>query len=93
MFRRQAAREFPEPSLEEIMHRARERVIGWWERGRDAARQVSHGRQPDRMAQLERLNSLRASGALDAEEFEAEKRKILAAPTSPTGPPTSPAGS
>jgi Short C-terminal domain len=93
VFRRQAAREFPEPSLEELMQRAREGLRGMWERGRNTARQVSHGRQPDRMTQLERLNTLRASGALDAEEFEAEKRKILAAPTSPAGPPTSPAGS
>lgn len=92
MFRRQAAREFPEPPLEEVMRRARDRLSGLWERGRETARQVSHGRQPDRMAQLERLNGLRASGALGAEEFEAEKRRILATPTSPAGPPTSSAG-
>jgi hypothetical protein len=32
----------------------------------------------DRIAQLERLAQLRASGALSDEEFEAEKRRVLA---------------
>jgi Short C-terminal domain len=86
VFRRQTAREFPEPSLEEVMHRAHEWVSELWHRGRDTAHRISQGRQPDRLAQLERLNNLRASGALDAEEFELEKRKILAAPTSPAAP-------
>src|SRR5262249_25288984 len=34
----------------------------------------------DPVAELERLNALRADGALTPEEFEAAKRKILAAP-------------
>jgi hypothetical protein len=41
----------------------------------EAARSAASG-NPDRITQLERLNELKKSGALSAEEFEREKAKL-----------------
>lgn len=46
--------------------------------GRRSAKKAPAVSDPDHLNKLERLNSLRESGALSEIEFEIEKRKILA---------------
>lgn len=74
IFRREALAEFPDArrqSFGETMRALRGRVGG----GRTAP-----APSPDPVARLERLNALRSEGALSPDEFEAAKRKVLAAP-------------
>jgi len=72
IIRRQTLLEFPDASWEESSRRWRERLSG---RGGDDA-EASKSPE-DRMTALERLGSLRESGALTDEEFQSEKRRVL----------------
>jgi hypothetical protein len=92
--RRRTAREFPDADVHVATARHRQRlseaagaVAGRARAGTGAmVRQASAftpGSEPedDRLAQLERLRELRASGVLDEPEFQAEKQRILAGNT------------
>jgi hypothetical protein len=84
ILRRQAAREYPDASIEESTRHAREWFgdIGHRLRGTSL-----HGSQAtnggDRLAELERAGELRDAGVLDAAEFEREKARILGLPSAP----------
>lgn len=85
VLRRQVIREFPDRvttgSTEGLARAIAERMRDVRER-RAAARGPAVAAQPPaerRVAQLERLGQLRDSGVLSAEEFAAEKRRILEA--------------
>jgi hypothetical protein len=74
--RRQAISEFPSEEPGRLGQRARELYDR--RRGHGSAR--GDGRQPPatQLEQLERLSSLRREGALSEEEFEGQKKRILA---------------
>ncbi|HEY2717919.1 MAG TPA: SHOCT domain-containing protein [Solirubrobacterales bacterium] len=74
VFRRQTLAEFPEAERRDFGERLR-RV-----RASRAPAPSAAAAPADPVAQLERLEALRGSGALSPEEFEAAKQKILAAP-------------
>jgi hypothetical protein len=80
--RRQTLRDFPDETWERMGERWRGRMANLGTRRRaagDAA--ITTGAvdpQAERIAQLERLSSLRQSGVLDEAEFQAEKRRLLA---------------
>jgi hypothetical protein len=88
MLRRQTAREFPDASREAAAARRREAWARW--RG---SRRGAQGRRPfdaepdDRLRELEQLGRLREAGVLDAQEFEREKRRILASGGAVTSQP------
>jgi hypothetical protein len=74
LFRRQALTEFPDAerqSFGQTMRKFRAATV------RAPAEPAPSA---DPVASLERLNTLRGEGALSPEEFEAAKRKVLAAP-------------
>jgi len=81
--RRQLIREYPSANREEALARGRERVAAWRERqsGRRTPLTGSVTATPvvddERIEQLERLGRLQQAGVLDAEEFRAEKDRIL----------------
>jgi Short C-terminal domain len=92
MLRRRTGREFPGADRRAALAGIRERlagmagsVAGGARAGSDAVvRRVaavtpggSGGEEEERLAQLERLSELRASGVLDESEFRAEKDRIL----------------
>jgi hypothetical protein len=95
--RRLAAREHPDAVRDgHAMDRARDgvgRAAGWLRRGDGAgsAVVVRHGAEDtaadDRIEQLERLARLRDAGVLDADEFTAQKREILAGAAQPEPAP------
>ena len=73
VLRRHTAREFPNASREDTMRR--------WREGRAARRSGSAATAPpgedQQLSELERLAALHDSGALDDEEFKAQKAKVL----------------
>lgn len=78
IFRRETLAEFPDAqrqSFAKTMRALRTAVTG-----SPAASGPSGGGTGDPVASLERLNALHKGGALDDDEYEAAKRKILAAP-------------
>lgn len=78
IFRRETMAEFPDAerqSFGKTMRTLRAKVGG----GR-AEPAPATAATADPVASLERLNALRSEGALSPEEFEAAKRKVLAAP-------------
>ncbi len=74
IFRREALAEFPDAERQSFGATMR-RLRG----DRDGGR-AEPAPSADPVASLERLNTLRSEGALSPEEFEAAKRKVLAAP-------------
>ena len=74
IFRRQALSEFPDAERQSFGKTMQRMRAG---RGGDRAEPAPRA---DPVASLERLNTLRSEGALSPEEFEAAKRKVLAAP-------------
>jgi uncharacterized membrane protein len=74
IFRRAALREFPDAERQSFGA-----TIGKLRAGRGGGR-AEPAPKSDPVASLERLNALRSEGALSPEEFEAAKRKVLAAP-------------
>jgi hypothetical protein len=103
MLRRQTAREFPGATLEGAMDRWRQRGSRLMDASRDqgtrwrtAAQESRAARAKSgssssaadaRLAELERLTELRDAGALEPEEFQREKQRILdMAPDAPTSP-------
>lgn len=79
LFRRQALAEFPDAerqSLGDTMRAVRARTS----RAPGPPAPDNGAAAADPVASLERLNALRGAGALSPEEFEAAKRKVLAAP-------------
>ncbi len=79
IFRRDAVAEFPDAerqSFGRTMRTLRASIGG----DRTAAAPPQAAAPADPVASLERLGALRAEGALSPEEFEAAKRKVLAAP-------------
>jgi hypothetical protein len=75
VLRRQAARENPDASREETLHRLRTWLSALPGRLR-GGRSASNG-NGERIAELERLGKLRDQGILDAAEFDREKARIL----------------
>jgi hypothetical protein len=75
--RRQAAREHPDATIEEAGRRMHERWSTMRERVSGGGASLRRGGSDDKLDQLERLVSLRDSGALDEPEFEREKARIL----------------
>jgi hypothetical protein len=73
--RRRSIAEFPDAQLGEMPARVRARVSSMW-RGRERTRPEPHDRKLER---LERLADLHERGALNDQEFEAEKAAVMAA--------------
>lgn len=80
--RAQTLREYPQETWETM----RERWEEWLAHRRSPSAETATSPAPaatspesSRLGELERLAALRDSGVLDAEEFEAEKRRLLAA--------------
>jgi hypothetical protein len=101
--RRRTAREFPDADRGAASDRYRARladvagsIAGRTRAGtgavvrRASAFAPGSGAEDDRLAQLERLRDLHATGVLDDGEFRAEKARILAGNGS--GPPAAPVG-
>jgi hypothetical protein len=82
MFRRQVEREWPDakdPDWSELVADIRGGIGNLFGGARDAISRVGDDApQERRLAQLERLGSLKESGVLTAREFTAEKKRILA---------------
>jgi Short C-terminal domain len=74
--RGQAVRDFPDETMERMGERWRRRLSGIHMPGRGRAPSADE-QADERLAQLERLGSLRQSGVLDDEEFEREKQRIM----------------
>ena len=84
VLRRQVIREFPDRVTTGSAEGAAQRIATRMREARDrrvAARGAGTAPSPadDRVAQLERLGQLRDSGVLSADEFAAEKKRILEA--------------
>jgi Short C-terminal domain len=80
VLRRQVSREFPHATRETAAERWTERMSGLRQRvprGR-AARARAPDESDDPLARLERLGALKRDGLLTDEEFEAQKKSILA---------------
>jgi hypothetical protein len=76
--RAQALREYPDESWDDLRERWGERVSRLRpERAATAPEAAAPASGSSRVAELERLAALRDSGALDAEEFEREKQRLL----------------
>jgi hypothetical protein len=88
--RRKIAREYPDADMGEAIERMHERArhgVAWVRQG--TTRTSSKPSNDDRVERLERLARLKESGAIDEQEFAAEKRQILAGePDEGTPPPT-----
>jgi hypothetical protein len=78
LFRRQALSEFPD--AQPVSLRQAMRGLRRSEGGGEPAPAAGDGLAADPVERLERLNAMRAEGALSEEEYEAAKRKVLAAP-------------
>jgi hypothetical protein len=84
--RRQTAREHPDASLEEASRRMHERLGAVRERVTGSGRVSYRGSGSDpKVADLERLVTLRDAGALDQSEFDREKERILGSTGAPSG--------
>jgi hypothetical protein len=71
--RRQTAREFPDVRREDSF-----RALRGWVRGIGRRARAALAAPDGRLAQLEQLGRLRDDGALDPEEFQREKTRVLA---------------
>lgn len=82
VIRRQALREYPRESWETMRERWATRSAGRGHAGSGgpASAAAAGSAESTRLADLERLVALRDAGALDAEQFEAEKQRLLASP-------------
>ena len=86
--RRQIVREHPDADLGEAIGRMRERAAGVavWARQSAPGRGKTGAPDGDPLERLERLGRLKDAGVLDEQEFAAQKRLILEAPSDASGP-------